>query len=206
MGPASTPAAHLEDAELHASRGGREHAPGALEFQAAAVAHAAFTPAFVETHALPQPYAVGVGEPSPTPHVSGALAADARNLPVVPAQEAPGNLAHPDSDPLEAEAALLTDAEVSAAILGPPGVLADALAVDAARLQAGIRSFLDRLDHLGTSLVSTPSVVVLSCWVVAVAAAGTACEIVRRQSKRRPTLRWTGDPLFPWVPESVEEP
>jgi hypothetical protein len=190
-----------------------ERAAGFADSQAAAAAHgpstaATFTPALVEARPSPLGFAVAAGETWVVSNWNGALASlasDLRSLAVGQPARLLQSLARLDGGPREGEADPFGEVDMIARALAPPGVLMDALAVDAARLQAGVRSFLGQLDHLGTGLATTPSGVVLSCWVLAVTAAGTACEIVRRQARRR-VPPWAGDPLFTWVPEAAEGP
>jgi hypothetical protein len=204
----STPPEHAEGTELQTHFAHGEHTPG-FRFQAdtaarAVGAAAAFTPALVEARATPLSFAMAVGEPWLVARWSGVVA-DLRDVASGQVEGASGNPTGPDSDAQEADAAPLVELDAGPVTVAS-GLLADALAVDAGKLRAGIRSFLEQLDHLGTSLATSPSGIIVSCWLLAVAAAGSACEIVRRQSKRRQTLIWDGDPLFTWIPEAVEEP
>jgi hypothetical protein len=83
-------------------------------------------------------------------------------------------------------------------------LLADALAIDADAMQAGVRNFLGLLDRLGTALTASPGGVSLYYWMLAAAAAGSACWTVRRQSRRTgllPAGPDAGSPPFPWDPE-----
>lgn len=81
-------------------------------------------------------------------------------------------------------------------------LIADALAVDADAMQAGVRNFLGLLDQLGTVLTASPGGVSLYYWMLAAAAAGSACWTVRRQTAGLlPAGPDAGNPPFPWDPE-----
>ena len=55
---------------------------------------------------------------------------------------------------------------------------------DLSTLERGMRQFLEQLDRMGQRLTSDPDGAGLYPWVIAVAAAATACEIARRQLRR----------------------
>jgi hypothetical protein len=212
-GQEATLSARTEEPPFGGHRGRLGHTPGFVDFQAAAAAHgqgtaAAFTPALAETRSTPLGFVVAAGETWVVSNWNGALAALAADLRGLAVGQSGlfRSLYRLDSVPQEGEADPFGEVDVFTRALAPPGLLLDALAADAGKLQAGVRSFLGQLDHLGTSLATTPSGVVLSCWVLAVTAAGSACEIVRRQARRRRVPPWAGDPLFTWVPEAAEGP
>jgi hypothetical protein len=211
----STLSVRTEETALGEHRSRLDRIPGAVDFQAAATAHgfgmtAAVAPVLVETRSAPIAFVAAVGESWWVSNWNGAVASlvdDLRGFAVGRPGGLLGSLSRLDLIPQAGGAASFPEGgDVSALALAPPGLLLDALAADAGQLQAGVRGFLQQLNHLGTDLATTPSGVVVSCWLLAVTAAGSACEIVRRQSKRRRGRRWTGDPLFTWLPEAAEEP
>jgi len=77
------------------------------------------------------------------------------------------------------------------------------LAFDTAALQAGVESFLAGLDRFGAALTSSPLGLSLHLWLLTVVAAGSACEIARRNLKQtlRPAMGHADDPLFGWFPD-----
>jgi hypothetical protein len=84
-------------------------------------------------------------------------------------------------------------------------LLLDALAIDTAAAQAGVRRFLGLLNEVGTALAASPGGVSFYCWLLAAGAAGSACWTVHRQSRQKarllPALVDAGNPGFPWDPE-----
>jgi hypothetical protein len=157
----------------------------------------ASTPAAGEPRPTPLPSTVAAGEHPLLANGGGAHdsqpAADLRN-PAANRNESPP----PD------EAAPLREGDANTAPR-QSGPLADVLSVDAAGLQAGIRSFLGRLDRLGAALTASLSGIPLYCWLLAASAAGAAAVIVRRHAKR-PPAHPAADPLFPWTPEADPTP
>jgi hypothetical protein len=150
-------------------------------------------------------------DPRPTP-LSTTVAAGEYPVPAnwggehdSPAVELRSSAANPNESPLVDEAVPLQGEDA-----GPPaprqaGPLADVLPVDAAGLQAGIQRFLGQLDRLGAALTSSPSGVLLYCWLLAASAAAAAGVIVHRQVKRQ-SAHPAADPLFPWPPEAGGTP
>jgi hypothetical protein len=162
------------------------------------------TPGIAEARSafLSSPVAVAF---SATSNRGGASAFPAANLHNSDAGHADGSPLAGESDQGEAATPLEQAETASTPAPHQAGLLANALAVDAGKLQAGIRSFLDQLDQLGAALTAGPSAVTLSCWLLAVAAAGSACVIVQRQLSRQAS-KATEDPLFPWTTEADRTP
>ncbi len=82
------------------------------------------------------------------------------------------------------------------------GLLPGGLALDGAAVQAGVQSFLARLDQIGSALWHAPTGPNLYWSLLTTAAVVSIAEVVRRQRgpSRQPALGWTGDPLFCWYP------
>jgi len=78
-------------------------------------------------------------------------------------------------------------------------VLAFLPPADFSALELGMRQFLDGLAHLGQRLTSEQESASMYPWLVALAAAATACEIARRQlgESARTSLEGNGSLGFP---------
>jgi hypothetical protein len=61
------------------------------------------------------------------------------------------------------------------------GLLGTGLAIDLPAVEQSVARFFDKLDHLGHQLAAVPEKAGLPAWLPALAAAGVALEITRRQ-------------------------
>jgi hypothetical protein len=95
--------------------------------------------------------------------------------------------------------------------LGPQAadLIAGSPALPLETLQAGIEDFLRELDQLGTTLIASPGRLSLTCWLLSALAAAGACEIARRQMRRKHldlAARSADEPMFAWFPEGTDQP
>jgi hypothetical protein len=132
--------------------------------------------------------------------------------------------AAPGAAPVVMEANLLSDQNPSAdrdgavasadatsddPALGPQtaDLIARSPAFDMEKVQTGIQNFLRELDSLGAAMITAPSGLNLSWWVLTALAAAGTCEIVRRQRRRQSAdslVAIAGEPMFSWFPEGTE--
>jgi hypothetical protein len=94
----------------------------------------------------------------------------------------PGRLAGREVVDLAPESADGADLAQGLVPLGA-GLLSNAAAVDMAAVEQGVQHFFGRLDELGNQLAEATATTRTPSWLVALAAAGTALEITRRQMK-----------------------
>ena len=103
-----------------------------------------------------------------------------------------GGLGEDEGESLNAASPLLAD------------VVAALPSLEMDKLYSEIRGFMTDLDNLGTTLTSTSDKLALPWWLLTALAAGSACEIARRQLYRRTLGALAGginDPLISWLPE-----
>jgi hypothetical protein len=170
-------------------------AEAAVPARAVGTAEAA-TPAAGDPRPAPPPTTVAAGEQP--------MAANRLGAPDRPAADLRDSGAKPNGSPAT-EAAPLEGEDAATPAPRQAGLLADVLPVDVAQLQEGIQRFLGEMNQVGAALTTSPSGMILYCWLLAASAAAAAGLIVRSQAKRR-SPHSAGDPLFPWTPEADSTP